>query len=213
MSVRFFMLGFPADSPYAWAGCRGTWPQRPTGCPCPECSAVDLRRLDPLIIEWEPGSDQIGDFTWPSFGLVVTQRVREAFEGKFRGFEFGSVEMRQDPKVKRPVRVTKRTVPRVWLPYEGPTLWDLRAPKVCGLDLSRSNLTIRRICGTCSRIYYDHPHDIYRRYTVDRSTWNGEHAFQLRESPVLHVTEEVKQLIETQGFTNVRFWDSGEILD
>ncbi|UCH34929.1 MAG: hypothetical protein JSV65_00805, partial [Armatimonadota bacterium] len=104
---------------------------------------VKRERIQPLVIEWEPGSDVIGDFTWAEIGIMVTERVGKALLEHFRGFELGPVEMIQNPRLKRPTRITRRTKPRVWLPYEGPPLYELCVTARVSADLDRSTLEIR----------------------------------------------------------------------
>jgi hypothetical protein len=95
--------------------------------PCPECGRGGPYHalVPPLQIEWLPGATEIADFTWNQSGMgsyVVKSEVGEALAARFRGFDLADVEMIQDPKIRRPKRITKRTKPRIWLPYEGPEL-------------------------------------------------------------------------------------------
>lgn len=215
MSTRLYCPEDPHDCSFAQASRLGTWyPESGPGI-CAECGVSTQKRVAPLIIEWEPGSDLVGDFTWPGVGdeIVVKQRVREVLEARFRGLAFFPVEMYQHPKLKRPDKANKRSKPRVWLPYEGPTLWDLQTSVTCGIDLQRSSVSIERQCQTCRRVIFRFPRWQDRSLVIDPTTWNGEDVFRIRELPVLVVTEEVKHLIEGESFTNVRFWLVGEIPD
>ena|SRR3990172_413140 len=212
--MKLYLFRDPYDYRFARGGRRGTW--SPSPGLCPECGGSRSERIPPLIIEWLPDSDQIGDFTWPGLNdeVVVTQRVREALEGRFRGFEFRSIEMYQNPRLKRPSRPTKRTKPRVWLPYEGPPLWDLQPTSQCRLDLERSGLRYTGICGTCGWESYEVPPLEGRYLVVDRSTWDGADIYRIHEySALVYCTEQVKEFIESQGFTNVSFLLDGEIPD
>lgn len=91
-----------------------------------------------LTIEWHPGFDQIGDFTLTGVEEIVvkSQIAREPSE-TFRGFGLRPVTMIQDPELEKPQRVTKRTTPRVWLPYDGPLLVNLRVEAVVDADPRR----------------------------------------------------------------------------
>lgn len=77
--MRVYHFAEPFDYRYARAGRRGTWFPNPGPGVCPECTASRQDRIAPLILEWLPDSDQVGDFTWPGVNdeVVVTQRVRE----------------------------------------------------------------------------------------------------------------------------------------
>ena len=97
--MKFYRLAHTSRHAFARAGRRGTWYPNPGKGLCPECGRSKQERVKPLIVEWEPGSDLIADFTWPGLldDLMVTERVRQCFEKcRFKGFEFGPVEMVQD---------------------------------------------------------------------------------------------------------------------
>lgn len=131
--MKLYHFHNPHDYRYARAGRLGTW-SASKGV-CLECRRSTQERIPPLILEWLPDSDQIGDFVWPAIDdeVVVAQHVRDALRSSFVGFQFEVVEMYQDPKLRPPRRVSGRTKPRVWLPYAGPTLWDLRPTGWCDL--------------------------------------------------------------------------------
>jgi len=156
-------------------------------------------------------------------------------EERFHGFEFKLVEMWQDPKLKRPQRITKRTKPRVWLPYEGIPLYELWVTTWVHADLNRSTIRLVMACSTCG----------YRAYEVEgvemrKSRWNavskglvevyaprqvgkgiyvhqedlqGADIFRLFELPGwILCTEEIKVLVEDQKFNNVSFLEVGDLL-
>jgi hypothetical protein len=213
VAVKLFHFHDPHDYDYARAGRRGTWYPDPGPGVCPECGVSRQELVPPLIIEWEPDSDVIGDFVWPGFDdtVVVSQRVRETFESHFRGFECKPVEMRQKASLKRPKRITKRTRPRVWLPYEGPPLWHLWVTASAHMDLKKSGYEVVKVCSTCGRVSYNNPSFEDRYFVVDMETWGGEDIFRLYPSGVVFCTPKVKDFVEDHGFTNVSFLEDGEI--
>jgi hypothetical protein len=211
-NMKLYHFQNPYNYRFAQALRRGTW--YPKGATiCPECRTSRQKRISPLVIEWEAGSDLIGDFVWPSGDeLVVTQKLRDAFEGRFSEIEFRSVEFWQEPKLKQPKKVTSRSKPRVWLPYTGPTLWDINATKWCHLDHGKSGVTIAKECQTCGKTIYKKPPLSGRRLVVDPSTWTGEDIFHIYEySGALFCTERVKNFVESSGFTNISFLEGGVI--
>jgi hypothetical protein len=133
--VRLWRLDDPWDGHFAYASDERAWSEPgENGCE---------RRLPPLTIMWQPDSDVIGDFTWiqgEASIVVVREHVGRRLLERFKGFELGRVEMVQDPKLKRPQRVTRRTKPRVWLPYEGPPLCALSVTASVEADRDRSSL-------------------------------------------------------------------------
>jgi len=212
---KIFRFSITLDSNrdiYAVAYWKGTWYVEPGDLPvCPECGISLEKRIQPLIIEWEPGSDIIGDFTVTGsyYDMVVTQRVREAIEGKFTGFEFHPVEMYQKPSLKRPTRITKRTKPRVWLPYEGPPLWDFWIMGRAQWDLEKSRISISKVCKTCGKIFHNQPPEGHP-LVLDVDNWNGCDVFRVPEySRFVYCMDNLKNFIEEKEFTNVSFLEVG----
>jgi len=240
--VKIWRFADPFDYNFAIAGLKGTWgPIREGQGPCPECNSVRQRRIQPMIIEWEPGSEFVGDFSFlGGDSIAVTERVVHALQGKFKGFELGPVQMVQDPKLKRPTRITKRTKPRVWLPYEGPLLFDLWITSWVQMDEDRSTARIIRNCSTCGLKTYEVSgveHVEYNKVEwkaepsefellkwrigrvsgqgiyVRRSDLKGADIFRVHEFPAwIFCTNDVKEFIEIEGYTNVTFFEMGELV-
>lgn len=211
--MKVYSLADPKDYRHARAGRRGTW--SPGHGVCPECHSSTQTRVPPLIIEWQPDCDVVGDFTWPGFNdeVVVTKRVRDAFqENDFKSLEFLPVEMVQAPSLKRPSRVTKRSKPRVWLPYEGAPLWDLQPSSRIDLDLPRSGIRLKRTCSTCGTQYYEAPPLEERHLVIDKSTWSDQEFFRVRQIPALiFCTQVAVDFVLSRGFTNFGYQLEGEI--
>src|SRR3990172_2705094 len=194
-------------------------------------------RVKPMIVEWEPGSDLVGDFTFLGFGseIMITDRVLTAFEGRFQGFEPGPVKMVQDRKLRKPKRPTKRTKPRVWLPYEGPRLHDLWVTAWVHMDPKRSSTWLIRRCATCGDERYEVSgvEEVKRRLELGRDELvrtriprtpglglyvrerdlAGADIFHVYEfSGGIYCTDKVKAFIEREGFTNVAFLERGDII-
>jgi len=221
--VRLWRFIDPLNDAFARAGGRGTWYQPGEGKPS--------ERVRPLIIEWEPGSDVIGNFTWPGLGIIVTESVGRALSDRFRGFELGPVEMVQDAKLKRPQRVTRRTKPRVWLPYEGPPLYDLWVTAWVTADLEQSTLNLKEAeVGTDTARYQLEGHerieyfgvfpDLVRK-RIPREPGKGVYApeKELRHADIFHLrqipgwvfcTDAVRDFVLESKFTNVDFFEMGE---
>jgi len=212
--TKIFHFHDPHDARFASAGRRGTWYPDPSPGLCPECGSSQQKRIPPLILVWHPDSDQIGDFVWPGMDdeIVVTDAVRTVLEGQFQEFQFEPLLMWQDPKIKRPQRITKHTKARVWLPYEGPTLWDLQVISWCHLDLESSGEKLDKECSTCRTKFYKGPPFDKRHLVVDPTSWKGADVFHIYEYPRwLFCTERVKTVIEQSEFTNVSFLEDGKI--
>lgn len=213
-TVKLYHFRNPQNFVFAQAGSRGTW--FPTGVKiCPECNSSRQKRVSPLILEWEPGSDVVGDFAYLSGDeVVVTQKVKDALEKRFREVKFGAVKFWQEKKLHRPQKITRRSKPRIWLPYDGPTLWNVIPTKWCHLDYEKSKVSILKECATCGKTIYVHPSWPERHLVIDTTTWNGEDIFHVYEySGGIFCTQRAKEYVEMAGFTNVAFLEDGEIFD
>lgn len=189
-----------------------------------------------LVVEWEPGSDVVGDLTWVNGGVwvLVTEQVAPLLQTRFGGFALGPVEMVQNPRLKRPQRVTQRTKRRVWLPYEGPPLQCLWITRWVDADMERSSLTpldepsaqgeILYLIGGRERIEWvgQAPDPVVptrmRRepgkgvYIAERQL-EGDGFFRVRQAPGwVFCTEAVREYAAEQGWTNVDFFEAGETL-
>jgi len=183
--------------------------------------------VKPLILEWERGSNAIGDFSWPGFGdnVAVTTRVREELAHRFRGFEFGPVEIESTRTSGQ--RQTDRS-------HDAEAqLCELWVTTNVGMDPERSSAWLVKRCGACGREEYM-LEDVEREQTewdadskqlvrhrfrrrpgrglyIGERTLDGASIFHVREFPAwILCTDPVKQSIEMKGFTNVAFFESGE---
>jgi hypothetical protein len=135
-----------------------------------------------------------------------------SLSGRFQGFEFLPIVMWQNPKLKQPQQLTKRTKPRVWLPYEALPLWDMWVTAWCHLDLERSGVALEKECSTCGKKIYERPLFEKRHLVVDSESWDRSEIFHIYEYPRwIFCTERVKAYIEQANFTNVSFMEDGEI--
>ena len=86
---------------YADASRIGTWSSKPA---CPKCKTPRRKRIPPLVIEWNEGSDVMADvtFTGGLEDIVVTGRVRTFIkQHRLSGVQFGAVSMIQDRWLKK----------------------------------------------------------------------------------------------------------------
>lgn len=182
-----------------------------------------------MILEWEPDSDRVGDFTWPGFGSdVVCTPVAVDVLRSVAEFEVGAVEMIQDRKLRR----TARSKVRVWLPYTGPVLQELW-PAYVHVDVARSTVERENLCGTCGEerwavfgdetveIDFDQETFESHRRRLSRLPGHGivvtEEAqrlglFRTYEFPAwICCTEAVRDAVVAADLTNVTFYEVGSI--
>lgn len=187
---------------FAEISATGTWSE---GEICSACGQVTQVRIPPLVAQWEPGSDLIGDFTWSSYTAIVQDHVREFLESS--GFE-----CRFEDVVYEPTESTRKKIqPTVGFPYEGPRFWWLRATKRIPLNEQASGVELKIDCDVCGQKDYT-----FRRegIVVDRSSWNGEKLFRIEQfgkSDAKFVSEEGCELLQEQGFSNLTFHEAGVI--
>ncbi|MFQ3870785.1 hypothetical protein ACLK25_19175 [Leptospira kirschneri] len=188
-------------------------------------------RIRPLVIEWEPGSDIVGDFTWPGFDddIIVTEKVAKMLtRADVRGFSLGFVEMVQNSEPSK--RRSKKKCIR--LPYQGEKLWDLWIDALCNAD-KRSTMRVLREHAD-GRIDYEvdgverreavlnkecmklvkiqRPRVVGQGIFVNRKDLHGATIFRVSQFPAwLFCSDEVKQIVEHNNFSNVSFMEMGDI--
>lgn len=182
--MTFWSIHDRRDITMAEAGWHGAWSK---GVLCPECGTSSSERVPPLIMEWIPGSDTIGDFVCTAIcdGFVLKSAVALVLSSQFHGIKLGSVEMIQDPKLNRPTRPTKRTKSRVWLPYDGPQLHELLVPTFVPIDQKRSTARLVKKCSACeyerweldciehTKSHWDKRRGVYMRVRIPRERGKG----------------------------------------
>jgi hypothetical protein len=229
--MKIWKLTSPDDDRYAYALCVGSWSD---GALCPECTASSEQRVLPLVFEWEPGSDVIGDFTFAGFGddIAITKRVADALM-RFGGFELGAIDMFQRRGLKPPKNPARVRKPRVWLSYQGAPLHALWVTKHVPLDFERSSVQVVRKCKTCGEKQFKiegtekfslevnedvtavaeiHTQRVPGKgFYIDERHLADAAIFRLMELDAMVLcTDTVKRFIESQGFTNIAFLECGE---
>lgn len=222
--MKIWRFSDPVDDSYARASRRGTW--------------EGTERVQPLVIEWEPGSDVIGDFTWPGFDsdIVVTNRVAEVFrESQVAGVELGPVEMVESAEDAQR-RSRKR---RVTLPYQGPALWDLWVTTWVRADVEQSSIRVVRDASSGTEHYEvegaerweavwdpDRMELVKKRHPrvpgqglliiagIAGDSLRGATIFRVAQFPAwIFCTDAVRELVEKNQFSNVSFLEMGETLE
>ncbi|WP_061249644.1 hypothetical protein [Leptospira alstonii] len=189
----------------------------------------------PLVIEWEEGSDHIGDFSWPSGGrVVVKETVFRALNEIVGELSSGPVEMVQDPKLRPPVRKTKRK-PRVYLPYQGPPLVELIVDKQVPF-LSQTTTKIIDQCEECRRVRRELVGVEVKEHLWNASSQKLISVYKPRESGkglfvsssdigsnaiffrvdefsnAILCSDKMKKILQEKGFSNIDFLAYGEMI-
>jgi hypothetical protein len=135
---------------------------------------------------------------------VVTERVRTVLEeNRLTGVAFAKVEMVQEKGLSKPAKPRKR---RIWLPYDGPPVWELRIVSApCHLNLKKSGWTITSECPHCHRREFavDESLPLERSLFVDRRTWDGSDFLRTEELNLGLITGKAANLLRKNEFTNL----------
>lgn len=230
--TAIYRMREPEKSPYAQTWYRG----KHEATLCTDCLGLSLIYLQPLAFEWWPGSDLVGDFVWMApqrFRVAVTDRAVEVLQAIYPQVQTGPVKMWQYAGLVRPRKPSKKTKPRVWLPYEGPSLFELVVNDVVPADVARSTFLVPSWAGCSSCGHFPGP-PLGVEYAIGDYA-DGGYVWQhvprepkmglfVREDLVESVgvfrvrqfqdwilcTEQVKHSVQESRLTNVEFREVGE---
>ena len=197
MMRTFFQIRAPETHEYARFSRRGTWIPEPCIGVCGECGMTRQERVPPLIIEWEPDSDIVGDFAWGGFcwELVCRREVGEELRTRFTGFKLSPIEMIEG-------KGRRHGKPKIRLPYRGPELCELWIESWASLDEAASGVQLEKVCGTCGFRYYKSKHSglVLPEGAVPSSI------FRLEQFPSpLYCIADVRDFIISEGYSNISF--------
>jgi hypothetical protein len=191
--VNIYLLDDPAKpSDYSRFSSVGTWTDDRV---CKVCGEPTARLIEPLQIEWDEGTDRIGDFSWGGYHCVVLDPVRAFLESRAFEVKFGGVQ------VMPPAERAKR--PRVQFPYRGPRLSWLTSTARLKLDEEKSGVRVISDCSTCQQRRYSFKRD---GLVLPTTSWNGEKIFlidQFGRSRATFITEEALTMLVREGFCNL----------
>lgn len=219
--MKIWAFDNPGDRKFAYASTTGAcWDKK------------GEQRLQPLVIEWEPGSMLIGDFNVGSWGVFVKREVAdELLRLGVRGFEPGPVEVRENSEQSR-----RRAKNRVKFPYEGPPLAELWVAKWVRMDPERttyeeerlSDGRVRKSLVGITRKETDWNRETFeyserwiprkpgKGLYVRRKELGGCQLFAVNEFHEYPgrpwCTDDFKKLVESKGYTNVAFREIGEVI-
>jgi len=201
--MRIYLLESPRTYQYAGFAHVGTWTNDRL---CPVCEGRLDRLAQPLLIEWEPDSEVIGDFSWCSYTMAVVTKVRDYLLKS--GFEcsFGRVEVVPFAKWRK-----TSSKPRVPYPYEGPELHWVRPRKRVRLNQEQSGVVLETYCSACKQSRYTFKRE---GIVIDQAAWKGCKMFRIKQfdpSDATYVTEDALELLSSKGFTNLGYLEAGMI--
>lgn len=191
--MKVYLLDDPAaPAHFARFSILGTWVDDRI---CGNCGEPTSRLIEPLQVEWDEGTDKIGDFSWSGYHCIVVEAVRTFLVSNEFEAEFGQV------KVMEPTEIASR--PRVPFPYDGPPLSWLKPTASLKVDVHKSGIRLLSDCSSCSQ----------KRYTFKReglvfpkTSWQGESIFtveQFSRSRATFITENALKQLTNAEFSNL----------
>ena len=201
--MNFYLLDDPAKpAEFARFSHVGTWTDDSI---CAVCGEPSSRLIEPLQIEWNEGTDRVGDFSWGGYHCVVIDAVQTFLAANTFEAKFGRVEV--VPPTESPTR------PRVSFPYHGPRLSWLMPSARLKLDEGRSGMRLLSDCSHCGKKRHT-----FRTHglVLSKTAWAGEKMFlieQFGRSRATFLTEVALDELTLAGFSNLSPKLAGQIED
>jgi len=197
----------PHPVPYAFYAAIGTWKYRRP--PCPTCEWHWQYPAEPLLVQWEPYRDNIGDFSYNGptgeYNFIVTDQVARFFEQRHFPCELRRIEY------VKPRRRGK--LPCVPFPYQGPRqLWP-ECTSYLELDQEASGVKLESSCPDCGDVRHTFR---YEGIVIPKNNWSGEPMFRIKTngwSAATFITADAKRQLEDAGFTNLLCRKAGQITE
>lgn len=202
--MKIFRLGdLKRDYNFAQPSIVGSW--TPGGELCKVCQYTSQTHAEPLLVEWEEGSDVIGEFSWQGSTMIVRDSVKAFLERNNFECRFGVVQV-----VPPSEKVKKRAV-RVPFLYEGPTLYWLIPTEQIPLDEGPSGVNLQSECPQCGNKEYS-----LRRegIVISRKALGGRKMFRITQfgkSKATFVTQSAADLLIKANFTNFHYKEAGRV--
>lgn len=193
-----------------------------THYPCNGCKKSELPNL---LVEWEDGSDKIGDFVSPLSRIVARESVADQIINNLKGFKKVEIEMFDHPNLYRPKKRNARTPKRVWLPYTGPPLCELQTTKKV-TPHKKSTVVIENQCSKCGSLTYKRVEGLEERdsrghtprtpgmgFFITKDEIGDYDFFSPKYTGYTLCTDRAKEFIESQNFSNIEFLEAGNVIE
>jgi hypothetical protein len=190
---------------YAHFSALGTWVSQRE--PCEACKWHWQRLGPPLLVKWQPSTEVIGDFSWDGplgYTFVVKENVAKSLRAMRFECDFLPVEY-----VEPELLGKSKCVP---FPYEGVKLLWTSCKSFVDLDMHASEVTITKSCSVCGDVRYTFRYD---GIIVRARELHSQMMFRIRSngnSDATFVTEEGRQMMQREGFTNIAFSEAGRVV-
>ena len=203
LEVKIYLIRDPMNiGCFARYTYSGTWTQ---GKLCSICHQATCELVPPLLIEWEEGSDRVGDFSWGggTYHCVVTQETRNKLAFLNADIRWGAV--RVNPPERK--RVRHKRIP---FPYNGPPLFFIIPRHRVFIDREQAESVLCPECGE-----YDGP-TLLSNVSLRRIEVGPHRLFRLAENGranAIFIAEDAAQQFQEANLQNVALIEAGEICD
>lgn len=179
----------------------GTWT---SGKLCAACDQPTSKLVQPLLVEWEPGSDYVCQFSWCSYiAIAMTSLAQQLIE---HGIEW---DLGRVSYVEPESKTDKKSVP---YPYMGPHLSWLMPREQIALNEYKSGVELLIDCNKCGQKKYTFS---TKGIVIDRQNWQGENVFHIKQfgrSRAMFITETGVEVLNALGVKNMALSEAGAIL-
>lgn len=178
----------------------GSWS---TGKLCQKCQQPTSKLIEPLQIEWEPGSDVVCEFSWCGYLAAIHKALGIRLQKAGFDIYLGSIEY------VKPLSKSKEK--RVPYPYPGPELRWLLPTKRIPLNEKESDVSVIIDCDDCGQKKYTFK---VEGLVIDKTSWNGEKIFQIDQfnrSRAMFITEQAAEEMKALTISNIALSEAGEI--
>lgn len=197
--MKLFRMTSQKSEVFDYARCThlGTWIEKK----CDACGAyLGSELVEPVVLEWEKGSLVLGDVTNAGSCFLVNTKARKFFEKKSSFTKFVN-PLYVKSKMKRGVVNVDNL----------PPLWVMMNSHYVKLDVKSSGLVeSERSCA--KKVHYVFKNE---GLVVKKSSVKNSQLFYIKEfgcSSVFFCTEELVEDAISEGMTNLRFIEAGEII-
>ncbi len=197
---------------------------KPQGEECAKCGSIVDPKHDPLTVEWDDGSNKVGDFVHAGADIVLRKLVAERLRDVATGFDTASIKFFDHPNLHKPISIQDESESRIWLPYDGPPLCQLLVTRKVPLS-DRSTVEVANHCDACGAIQYKRIIGVEKKTRafskprisgqglfVCAADLNGDDVFTPIGTSLKLCTNTVKEFIENEGFTNVELLEYGDLI-
>jgi len=193
----------------------------------PSCRTCNYKGHFPmdLLLEWEPGSDSIPDFLSAGARVVTRDDIILDLMSRFGGIKRRPLRFHDHPNLYKPAKITKRTKPCVWLPYQGPPLSELTATRQVPIHTS-STVKIQKRCSACNRPTFKAFENIEekdcRMHTLrvpekglffSRADIGDDSFFNPAYTGLLLCTETAAGFLNNQNYSGLDLLEVGDMID